>query len=104
MLRFFADYLKLPDGRVQVALALGSPGIHRDNVIFGKCPDKEVYRDAADSNNSFATVLEREYNGAGTEFAFQGGFIGLLPIAIGENVFESAYKIKDENTNKTNKR
>ena len=99
-----ADYIKLPDGRVQVALALAIPGIHRYNVTFGKCPDKDVYRDASNPDNVHATVLEREFNGAGTEYAFKGGFIGLLPISIGENIYESAYKITDETSKKPNRR
>ena len=99
-----ADYIKLPDGRVQVALALAIPGIHRYNVTFGKCPDKEVYRDASNPENVHATVLEREFNGAGTDYAFKGGFIGLLPISIGGNIYESAYKITDEKSKKPNRR
>lgn len=99
-----ADYIKLPDGRVQVALALAIPGIHRYNVIFGKCPDKEVYEAAANPDNTYASVLEREYNGAGNEYAFQGGFIGLLPIAIGGNIYDSVYKITDEEIKKPNRR
>ena len=97
-----ADYIKLPDGRVQVALALAIPGVHRYNVTFGKCPDKYVYEEAVANDN--ATVLEREYNGAGTEYAFQGGFIGLLPIQIGENIYDSAYKITDAEEKKPNRR
>ena len=90
-----ADYIKLPDGRVQVALALAIPG---------KCPDKEVYRDASNPENVHATVLEREFNGAGTDYAFKGGFIGLLPISIGGSIYESAYKITDEKSKKPNRR
>lgn len=99
-----ADYIKLPDGRVQVALALAIPGINRYNVTFGKCPDEEVYKDASNQDNVHATVLEREFNGAGTDYAFKGGFIGLLPILIGGNIYESAYKITDETSKKPNRK
>ena len=99
-----ADYIKLPDGRVQVALALAIPGIHRYNVTFGKCPDKAVYKEASKPENTQVAVLEREDNGAGTEYAFKGGFIGLLPISIGDHIYDSAYKITDETVKKQNRR
>ena len=99
-----ADYIIQPDGKVQVALALAIPGMHRYLVTFGKCPDATVYEEASLQENPYLSVLEREYNGAGTEYGFQGGMIGLLPIAIGENVYDSVYKLTDETIKKPSQR
>ncbi len=90
-----ADYIRHPDGKVQVALALAQPGVHRYTILFGKCPDKEVYEEASKQEHSYATVMQREYNGVGTEYAFRAGFIGLLPIAIGDSTYDSIYKPTD---------
>lgn len=99
-----ADYIVQPDGRVQVALALAIPGIHRYNVTFGKCPDATVYEEASLQENQHLTVFEREYNGAGNQYAFQGGLIGLLPIIIGGTEYDSVYKLTESTIKKPSQR
>lgn len=94
-----ADYIKQPDGRVQVALALAIPGIHRYRVTFGKCPNKEVYNAAANPDNVYATIHETQDNRLGTNYAFKAGFLGILPMTIGDNDYDSLYRQENQDGN-----